>query len=108
MVEQLFAHWRGFNPVFPGDVDHFHCSCCGRQALGIDGLELSHKIKNRELYSLHLAPDCKSWILLQNLNKCTRTQDRPEGDGTLEHEVRGNCQQQWRFGLRGYAHRVEC
>ena len=34
LVEQLFAHWRGFNPVFPGDVDHFHCSCCGRQALG--------------------------------------------------------------------------
>jgi len=52
--------------------------------------ELAAKISGGELYSLHLAPDCSSWSLVQNLNLTTRTLELPQGDGSLEHEKTGN------------------
>ena len=39
---------------------------------------------------MHVAPDCTSMSIIQNLNECTRTMDMPQGDGTLASEVRGN------------------
>ena len=39
---------------------------------------------------MHLAPDCTSMSIIQNLNERTRTMDMPQGDGTLASEVRGN------------------
>ena len=52
--------------------------------------ELHAKITGRSLFSLHGAPCCKSWSTVQNMNETTRTQDVPEGDGSLEHEIIGN------------------
>ena len=52
--------------------------------------ELFGKIKHGSLYQLHVAPDCKSWSILQNLNVSSRTQDCPQGDGSLDHEIAGN------------------
>eukprot|EP00972_Heterocapsa_arctica_P103357 15229977-Heterocapsa_arctica.AAC.1 len=54
-------------------------------------LELDDKISKRELFQLHLAPCCTSWSLMQNLSLSTRSLETPEGDGSLEHETRGNA-----------------
>ncbi len=52
--------------------------------------ELARLIMDRKLFSLHVAVDCRSWGTFQNLNKTTRTRDKPQGDGTSQTEEAGN------------------
>ena len=51
---------------------------------------VANAIRKKEVYHLHLSPDCSSFSPLQNLNGTTRTAERPQGDGTRPEEVLGN------------------
>ena len=54
--------------------------------------DLGTLVINRKVYHVHLSPDCGSFSISMNANPnlCTRTKDKPQGDGTLPKEVQGN------------------
>ena len=49
-------------------------------------------VKAGKYWYLHFGIPCSSWSCLQQLNKGTRSLDRPAGNGTLEREQKGNQQ----------------
>jgi hypothetical protein len=50
------------------------------------------QILSGNLKYVHFGIPCSSWSQLQSINGGTRRNARPEGDGTLEREAKGNSQ----------------
>ena len=48
------------------------------------------QIKSGRVFYIHFGTPCKTWGPAARLNKCTRTSDMPQGDGSLPREVDAN------------------